>query len=242
MREDDQDVVSSTLMQLSKDFAGDVAVEDALARVTCAAVELIEEIDHADVLLIDRGEFRSVAATSPIAVRLDSAQHELQQGPCLEAAVADAVVRAPDVAQDLRWPRFGPLAAESGIHRMLCYQLYSHQHASAVLNLFGWGAGNLDFEAEAIGAMLATHAAAVLVAADRRHQFESALASRDIIAQAKGIIMERFSLDANQAFQLLRRLSQNQNTAVRVIAAGLVARTCGRQTQREPRVREATAG
>ncbi len=71
--------------------------------------------------------------------------------------------------------------------------------------------------------MLATHAAITLIAADRQTQFESALASRDVIGQAKGIVMERYKLDAGRAFATLVKLSQDTNTPVRVVAQRLVA-------------------
>jgi AmiR/NasT family two-component response regulator len=85
--------------------------------------------------------------------------------------------------------------------------------------------------------MLATHAAAVLIAASRKRQFESALASRDIIGQAKGIIMQRFHVDAVRAFQLLTRLSQERNTPVRVIAQELVTRTIRDHAPRDEVIR-----
>lgn len=95
---------------------------------------------------------------------------------------------------------------------------------SGALNLFGFGTGSFTAEPEALGAMLATHAAISLVAANRQQQFDSALASRDLIGQAKGIIMERFDVDAVRAFELLRRVSQESNTPVKVIAARLAER------------------
>lgn len=70
--------------------------------------------------------------------------------------------------------------------------------------------------------MLATHATITLIAARKEVQFESALASRDVIGQAKGIIMERFKLDATRAFALIAKLSQDGNIPVRIIAQRIV--------------------
>ena len=72
--------------------------------------------------------------------------------------------------------------------------------------------------------MLATHAAIALIANDVRLQFQSALASRDVIGQAKGMIMERFHVDAVRAFELLTTLSQNSNTRVAEVAEEIVSR------------------
>lgn len=219
------DVVASIMMDLADSFAAESSVEEALGRVTAAAVTLIEGVDYADVLLIDNGEFRSVAPTSPIATRLDTAQRELFEGPCLQAALADVVVRSPDLRNDPRWPQFGVVAAELGVGSALSFQLYTQPRGAGALNLFGHSTGSLDPDAEAIGAMLATHAATLIMSTARRQQFTSALASRDVIGQAKGIIMERFHLDAGRAFDLLTRLSQERNTPVREIAQQLVDRT-----------------
>jgi AmiR/NasT family two-component response regulator len=79
-----------------------------------------------------------------------------------------------------------------------------------------------DDDAAEMGLILATHAAVGWNMVRRDEQFRSALASRDIIGQAKGMIMERFKIDAVQAFELLKRLSQSSNTPLAVVARQLV--------------------
>jgi hypothetical protein len=95
---------------------------------------------------------------------------------------------------------------------------------SGALNLYGFTPGSFTGDLEAVGAMLATHAALAIIASDGQHQFEWALASRDLIGQAKGIIMERFDVDAIRAFGMLRRLSQRSNIPVRALAERLTRR------------------
>ncbi|OBG24602.1 ANTAR domain-containing protein [Mycobacterium sp. 852002-51057_SCH5723018] len=219
------DVLRSTMRELAASFAGENAVDEALGRVTAAAVALMQGVDYADVLLIEDGEFRSLKPTAPIMIELDTTQCELEEGPCVEAAAVDAVIRSPDVGNDPRWPRFGAAAAEAGVGGVVSYQLYTYSKGSGALNLFSRSTGTFDPEVETIGAMLATHAAALIISANREHQFTSALTSRDVIGQAKGIIMERFHVDAVRAFELLTRLSQDRNTPVRQIAQELVDRT-----------------
>jgi AmiR/NasT family two-component response regulator len=77
-------------------------------------------------------------------------------------------------------------------------------------------------EGEVIGAMLATHAAGLMMAVNRRQEFESALASRDRIGQAKGIIMNQLSVDSVRAFEMMVRQSQDTNTPVRIIAQQII--------------------
>lgn len=200
-------------------------IERTLSELTDAAVALIEGVDCAGVLLIKDGEFTSLAGTSEVARTLDHAQRDTGEGPCVDAAERDVIVRCNDLGNDARWPRFREVAIAAGVLSVMSFRLYTKGVDSGALNLFGFGTGSFTAEPEALGAMLATHAAISLVAANRQQQFESALASRDLIGQAKGIIMERFDIDAVRAFELLRRVSQESNTPVKVIAARLADRS-----------------
>jgi AmiR/NasT family two-component response regulator len=105
---------------------------------------------------------------------------------------------------------------------MLSFRLYTHLGGTGALNLLGGIPRALSQEAEALGAMFATRAALALSAANTREQFSSALASRDHIGQSKGIIMERFNVDAVRAFDMLKRLSQESNTPIRDLAERVI--------------------
>jgi GAF domain-containing protein len=200
-------------------------INATLCGVTTAAVELIDGVECADVLLIsDPDHYESVAATSPLASKLDAFQQDLHDGPCLVAADGNPVVRCDDLRTDSRWPDFAKSAVSVGVHSVMSYQLYTHGTGTGALNLFGSRPGVFGNEAEALGAMLATHAALALMAQNKERQFLSALASRDIIGQAKGMIMERFKVDSVRAFQLLTAMSQNSNTRVLQVAAEIVER------------------
>jgi AmiR/NasT family two-component response regulator len=109
-------------------------------------------------------------------------------------------------------------------------QLYTDKSRRGALNLFGRAPDVFNPEKEAVAAMLATHAAIALIANDERLQFKSALASRDVIGQAKGMIMERFDVDAVRAFELLKKLSQSSNTRLVAVAEELVARGSERKS------------
>ena len=198
-------------------------VEETLASITAAAVDLIDGVDHADILLIDEDHFESVAPTAPIVKELDDIQQQFQQGPCLQAATTDdLVVRCTDLQDEPRWPQFAAAATKLGVYSMLSFQLYTHRGGTGALNLLGGAPRAFSHEAEAVGAMLATHAAVALAAVNTREQFSSALASRDHIGQAKGIIMERFNIDAMQAFEMLTKLSQESNVPIRDLAGRVI--------------------
>jgi hypothetical protein len=73
-----------------------------------------------------------------------------------------------------------------------------------------------------IGRVFAQHAAVAMFAAAAEGQFRTALASRDVIGQAKGMLMERYGIDAADAFKLLKRLSQENNTLLRHVAQQVI--------------------
>ena len=225
MREDGSldEALESAMDELTTAYSEPIDVDQALTRITAAAVHLVDGADYADVMLIDKGEFRSVAPTDPLVADLDRVQMDHQRGPCLEATTDNPVVRSIDLGEDQRWPEFAASAARFGVHSVTSFQLFTHRHGSGALNILSKRSHAFDVNAEAALAILATHAAITLIAADRQTQFESALASRDVIGQAKGIVMERYKLDAGRAFATLVKLSQDTNTPVRLVAQRLVA-------------------
>jgi transcriptional regulator with GAF, ATPase, and Fis domain len=215
--------LGSNVESLARDSAhSGTPIEQTLAEVTAAAVDLIPTVDAADVLIIDRRRFTSLAPTSLLALELDQAQRTTGQGPCVDAIRDAAVVRCDDLRRDPRWPSFTALAVAAGVRSMMSYQLYASRVGSGALNLFSRRVDGFTAEAEALGAMLATHAAVALTAANRQSHFQSALASRDVIGQAKGMIMERLDVDAVRAFEILARLSRTHNASVQDVAAQIV--------------------
>ncbi len=213
-----------TMTDLTETASDPPDIGTTLAGVTAACVELISGTDSADVLVVtEANEYHSLAATSELVETLDRSQERFGEGPCLQAAVGEAVVRCHDLREDSRWPRFAKSAVSAGVHSMLSFQLFTHDERVGALNIVGLEPDCFGQEAEALGAMFATHAALALIADNKQLQFKSALASRDIIGQAKGRIMERFDVDAVRAFELLTQLSQNSNTRLTDVAAQVVA-------------------
>ena len=210
------------MRELTENFVDEADLDQTLGRVTAAAVELIDGVDYADVLLIDDGRFRSVAPTDPIVSDLDELQMRTEQGPCLAAAEDDTAIRSPDLEQDSRWPAFSSAAVAAGVRSLVSFQLFVQRGPSGALNLLSRSPHAIDSEGEALGALLATHAAIAIMAANKHQQYRSAIASRDEIGQAKGILMKEFSIDAVRAFELMVRLSQDSNTPVRAIARRVI--------------------
>lgn len=221
-------ILRQTMAELTEQFAHPLAIDTAVRHVTMAAMDLIPAVAAADVLHIaSKDDFYSLGATSELAEKVSRIQQEVGEGPCLEAASNDCIARSADLRREPRWPAFSDAAVAMGIASVMSFQLYTHDKRRAALNLYGTRPDSFGDDDEAIAGMLATQAANAFIAQDKEVQFRSALASRDIIGQAKGMLMERFDIDAVQAFDLLTRLSQKTNTRVVDLAADIVGRRDG---------------
>ena len=131
-------------------------------------------------------------------------------------------MRTEDFRTEKRWPQYSAAAVELGVLSGLSFKLYTGDRTAGALNLFAFKPNAFDAEAETIGAVLAAHAAAAILASRQSEQLESALSTRDRIGQAKGIIMERYGVDDVRAFEMLRRLSQDSNTRLADVAQRVI--------------------
>jgi GAF domain-containing protein len=132
------------------------------------------------------------------------------------------VFRIEDTGQDERWPRFSAAAARLGVRSMLCVPLWVDERGLGALSLYAAQAAAFSDLHERVATLLATFAALALAEAQRAGQLHDALGSRDIIGQAKGILMERHGITADAAFGALSRISQAENVKLAEIARLLV--------------------
>jgi GAF domain-containing protein len=198
-------------------------VDDVLADVTAAAKQLIDGVDLAGVLLVGTGgNFETRAPTSDLMFKIDELQMRYLEGPCVQAALAEIVVRTDDFRNEPKWPNYSPAMVEMGVRSGLSFKLYTADRTAGALNLFAFEPRLWDTEAETIGMVLAAHAAAAILASRQGDQLQSALSTRDRIGQAKGIIMERFGIDDVAAFAMLRQLSQDGNTKLADVAQRVI--------------------
>lgn len=220
----DRDRLSRTMAELARSLDGaGTDLDTTLRRITTAAVELIPGTDSADVLVITgRGKFESHAATSQLPPQIDALQARVGEGPCVDSAVDTVFTRSDDLATESRWPMFTPAAVEAGVRSVVSFRLYTHDMQAGALHLFSSEANAFDEAAIYIGEVLAAHAAIAFVSGRRQMQLHSAIASRDLIGQAKGMLMERFAVDADRAFAMMVALSQESNVPVATIAARIV--------------------
>lgn len=161
-------------------------------------------------------------ATDDLVREVDRQQYTTKQGPCLSAARdTESVVLVNDLQTDSRWPAFSAAIADLPVKAMLSFQLYTDRGTLGALNLYAARAGAFNAESVHVGTLLAAHAAATAASALQNANLLIALNSRDVIGQAKGILMERYKITADEAFDLLIAASQRSQRKLHAVAAEL---------------------
>lgn len=188
-----------------------------------SAVEAVPGAEHGGVLLLHAdGSPQRRAATSALPMAIGTLLDETGDGPCLLAAKARCTVRVEDAETETRWPDYISGARRLGVGSVLCLPLTVNGNHYGSMSLYSGRPRVFGAEAEVLGAMFAAHAAAAMSNSVQQRQFRSALDTRDVIGQAKGILMERHRLTAEQAFAVLVDISQQTNTKLRMVAEHLV--------------------
>jgi transcriptional regulator with GAF, ATPase, and Fis domain len=197
---------------------------DVIAELVKHAVAELPGTDYANVTVASSEfDIDTQSATNEWAVRIDDIQRRHREGPCLSTAWRRDVVHVDDLHQDERWPKFRAEALESTpVRSIMSFQLFLTDKSMGALNVFAERPKAFDERTRQLGVLFAAHSALLWDAARRESQFQEALASRDIIGQAKGMIMERYSTDANQAFEMLRQLSHDTNVPLAEVATKIV--------------------
>lgn len=192
--------------------------------LTDAAAEYMPGAQFVGITAIDgRGRITTPAATADYPRMLDAVQGSRGQGPSLQAVLNHNPVHITDLNAEVRWPHFrGDALAQTPIRSILSFAMSVHQNTMGTLNFYAERPHAFGEESAELGHLIATHAALAWRAMRREAQFISALASRDVIGQAKGMLIERHGLDSSKAFDLLRQLSQESNVPVAQIAQKLV--------------------
>lgn len=203
-----------------RELSGNRDVDETLQLMVDLAVELVGGVDVVDIMFVRSGEIIVPLSTDEAALTIDRLQQEAGEGPCLTALYEEEMVVSPDLEQEDRWPRFTPPALDLGVRSVAAYRLFREQDRDnrfGVMNMFGREPG-LDEADVALAGVFAAHCSTVLTAVVDKEGLQSALRSRDIIGQAKGILMERHRLSPDDAYAMLRKASNDRNIAVRDLA------------------------
>jgi GAF domain-containing protein len=224
LRDDDELTPWSTIEQLVHTMripAGDPS--EVVARICDEAARIVPDARHVGVIVVRPGRgLQTIFATGPVPRRLDKLQLHKDTGPCLTAARKQIVVRMHDIPGDTRWAEFRDAAASCGIASMLCVPMFVDDHLLGTLSFYGEQPGVFREGAEPVARMLASLSAIALADDQKRERMERALANRDLIGQAKGILMARHGIRADEAFALLRARSQDTNDKLVAVAQRVV--------------------
>jgi GAF domain-containing protein len=197
-------------------------LEPTLRAIASTAVTMLSPARYAALAVLSRGGLIPRASTGEPPLLLDRLQQKLDDGPCIHAAKHQSVVRIEDTGEDDRWPEFCAGAARLEVRSMLCVPLWIDEQGLGALSLYADQAAAFGDPHERVAVLLATFAALALAEAQRAEQMHDALANRDVIGQAKGILMERHGVTAEAAFGALSRVSQAENMKLAEIARGFV--------------------
>jgi GAF domain-containing protein len=197
--------------------------DDLVSRIVGECVRLVPAARHAGVIVTNPDKnLHTVFASDVVPRQLDALQMQMDTGPCLTAARKQIVVRMHDIAADTRWPEFRHAAAECEVASMLCVPLFIDDRLLGTLSFYGEQPDAFRDGAEPIARLLATLSAVALADSFQRERMERALRNRDVIGQAKGILMSRHGLPADAAFEMLRTHSQHTNNKLVAVAERVV--------------------
>jgi GAF domain-containing protein len=197
-------------------------LEPTLEAIASTAVTMLSPARYAALTILSRGELIPRASTGETPLLLDRLQQELGDGPCIHAAKYQSVFRIEDTGEDDRWPEFCAEAARLEVRSMLCMPLWIDERGLGALSLYADQPAAFSDPHERVAVLLATFAALALAEAQRADQMHDALGNRDVIGQAKGILMERHRVTADAAFGVLSRVSQAENMKLAEIARRFV--------------------
>lgn len=196
------------------DDAGEHHPADGMDQILTAAITTVPGAVVGGISVTDRGVVASPAVTGDDVRLLNELQTRLREGPCFTAVddpPEDGVVVAQDLARDPRWPRFAPRAVAHGYRALLSTELSLRGTRRVGMTLYADRPEVFDDTARTLAGLSAVQAALVVGGADRAAHLQHAVESRDLIGQAKGILMERFAITADRAFDMLVRASQDTN-------------------------------
>jgi hypothetical protein len=210
-------------------------VQETLQRIVNFSVRTVDGCSGAGISFLQGDEVVTPVWTEPIVLEVDTMQYTTGQGPCLDAIAETGMFYAEDLLSDARWPAFGPMAAEAGMRSLVSFCLVGDTTLGA-LNLYSRFPQAFGAQDRAKGLIFATHAGVAVAAAGAREDasralaveiqkldnLHGALASRQTIGRAEGILMQRELITADQAFELLASASKHLNTKLREVAQYVV--------------------
>jgi GAF domain-containing protein len=225
----DPEGLDNAVRILARLLHSEESLEATLSRVAGLACRTLDACDMASVTMMTGGRPSTPVQTDPTAGDLDSAQYRSEKGPCLQAYSVNEVVRGTISESAEHWPEFTAAAVEAGVRSVLAVPLVVNELPLGALNLYSKTVESYDETAEETAVLFSEQAAVACANAEvywrtysLTEHLREALESRDVIGQAKGILMARRGCTPDAAFEALRKVSQHRNIKLREIAEQVV--------------------
>lgn len=226
----DKQDFAEMLADVARQINAPVDLTSTLEAIVRSATTSLAGIDHVGISMVHRGgRIETMAGTDQLVWDLDALQYELREGPCYESITKVPVLVANELRHDQRWPRYVPRAAKQGVQAQMGIRLFVEGETVGGLNLYSTQVDQIDPDVQHVAELFATHAALELGRARQTEDLNTALSTRKVIGQALGILMERYELNEDRAFQFLVRVSTHSNVKLRDIAQELVDQANNRQ-------------
>lgn len=172
-------------------------------------------------------EFETAAPTDQLVTEADRFQYDLIEGPCVEASYEDGAIVSLDVANDPRWPRWGPAARGLGIHSVLSISLYTSRNSMGAMNLYSSVARDYTKHELVLANLIGAHASVAIAHFRGAEHLWKAIDARHQVGMAQGILRHQYNLTIEQSLALLHRVSADRNIKLHVLAGQVVAANSG---------------
>lgn len=220
--------LAEALTEAARRMNAPVTLAETLDAIVRVARDSMNGIDHVGITVSrGGGHLETAAATDDFVRELDAVQYELHQGPCVTALENDAqpITIVEHARLETRWHEFIPRAVSHGLRSQMGVRLFVDGETLGVLNCYSVSSDTIDDDTHHLADLLATHAALAYGHVRKFTDLQAALVNRQQIGQAVGIVMERYHLDSDRAFDYLVRVSSTSEVKLRDVAREIVENT-----------------
>ena len=211
--------LSRSMATAATTLDGPIDVNELLHLICLAAIDTVRGAEYAGITLADRHRrLETPAATHPLVHQVDALQYQYRQGPCVDAVQGRWQARSDNLRVDIRWPEYGPLAADLGIVSQMGIELFDEPGLVAGLNLYSSTAAAFDDDTVEAAMLFAIQATHTLGRVMTQKQLTDAMTTSTTIGRATGVVMHQFQLTADRAFELLTRVSRIHDVTLEALA------------------------
>lgn len=218
--------LAETFAEISRVLLAEPDVQRTLDRMCELLVKTVEGCNHAVVTLVRKNFLESPAASDDIGPAVDAIQLEVDEGPCVDAIREHRTVVTDDLASETRWPQFSRRAVETtGVRSMLAFRMFVAGDTLGSLNLYSRQPRAFTDDSLAVGTIFAAHASVALRAAQTKEdlaRLREVVEARELVAQAKGILMGRQGISSQAATDILCRGAERLKIELRELARRVV--------------------